>query len=540
MQKIFVVVIIFFCAGMYYSAQACTNILVTSGASTDGSAMLVYLNDGEWIQQLQKYPAADHLPDELLNVGDGKILQSKHTYGRIGFQMNEKQLAIGETTFTGREELWNHNLFLKYWHLMELALDRAASAREAIEEMTSLVEEYGYGSEGESFSIADKHEAWILDMIGTGDGNPGAVWVAVRVPDGMISAHANHSRIGEFPLDDPENCMYSDNVINMAVERGYYDPNSKKPFRFNEVYCPATPATLRYCESRVWSIFNRAAPSLNLSPDYHRGVKEAGRYPLFVKPDKKLALADVMALVRDHYEGTPWDMTKGLDAGPYGSPNRNRPLTFEVDEEQCAWERPISNVNTAFSFIGQCRSWLPDAVGGVMWYSPDDTYTNCYTPFYPSMKHIPDAYAHGNQGKFSWESAWWAFNFVSNYINLKYSYMIKDVQKVQHKLEKQALAQQDSVEQVALALYNSNPKDAVQYLESYSTKTASHVVEKWRGLGQFLITKYIDGYINDEKGREQPTGYPQDWYNRVVEDKPSLKNAVWNSEKKKSAEPGSY
>ncbi len=522
------------------SSYSCTNILVTPGASRDGSAMIVYLNDGEWIQQLQKYPAADHAPGEWLNVGNGKVLQASHTYGRIGFQMNEKQVAIGETTFTGREELWDHDCFLKYWHLMELALDRAASAREAIQVMTSLVEEYGYGSEGESFSIADKNEAWILEMIGSGSGIKGAVWVAVRVPDGMISAHANHSRIGEFPLDDPENCMYSENIISLAIEKNYYNPNAGEPFRFNEVYCPATPATLRYCESRVWSIFNRAAPSLKLSVDYNRGVQGAERYPLFIKPDKKLGVQDVMVLVRDHYEGTPMDMTKGLEAGPYGTPNRNRPLTFTVNGQQCSWERPISNVNTAFSFISQSRAWLPDEIGGVMWYSPDDTYTNCYTPFYPSMNTIPDAYAHGDQGRFSWNSAWWAFNFVSNYINLKYSYMIKDVQKVQVKLETIALARQDSVEQAALFAFKQDKSKGVQLLEDYSIKAANHVVDEWRRLGQFLITKYIDGYINDEKGPEQSVGYPQDWYDKAVQDKPSLIIPKWGSENKKSVEPKSY
>ncbi len=522
------------------SSYSCTNILVTPGASRDGSAMIVYLNDGEWIQQLQKYPAADHAPGEWLNVGNGKVLQASHTYGRIGFQMNEKQVAIGETTFTGREELWDHDCFLKYWHLMELALDRAASAREAIQVMTSLVEEYGYGSEGESFSIADKNEVWILEMIGSGSGKKGAVWVAVRVPDGMISAHANHSRIGEFPLDDPENCMYSENIISLAIEKNYYNPNAGEPFRFNEVYCPATPATLRYCESRVWSIFNRAAPSLKLSVDYNRGVQGAERYPLFIKPDKKLGVQDVMVLVRDHYEGTPMDMTKRLEAGPYGTPNRNRPLTFTVNGQQCSWERPISNVNTAFSFISQSRAWLPDEIGGVMWYSPDDTYTNCYTPFYPSMNTIPDAYAHGDQGRFSWNSAWWAFNFVSNYINLKYSYMIKDVQKVQVKLETIALARQDSVEQAALFAFKQDKSKGVQLLEDYSIKAANHVVDEWRRLGQFLITKYIDGYINDEKGPEQSVGYPQDWYDKAVQDKPSLIIPKWGSENKKSVEPKSY
>lgn len=534
------ILLIFLFLAVGIPANSCTNILVSPGASKDGSAIIVYLNDGEWIQQLQKNPAADHVPGEWLKVGSGKVLQVPHTYGRIGFQMNEKQVAIGETTFTGREELWNHNCFLKYWHLMELALDRAATAREAIEVMTSLVDEYGYGSEGESFSIADKHEAWILEMIGMGPEKKGAVWVAMRVPDGMISAHANHARIGEFPLDDPENCFYSKNVISLAVEREYYDPSSGEPFRFNEVYCPATPATLRYCESRVWSIFNRAAPSLHLSVDYNRGVQGAKRYPLFITPDKKLGLQDVMALVRDHYEGTPMDMTKGLEAGPFGTPNRNRPLTFTVDGKQCAWERPISNVNTAFSFISQSRAWLPDEIGGVMWYSPDDTYTNCYTPFYPGMKKIPEAYAHGDHGHFSWNSAWWAFNFVSNYINLKYSYMIKDVQKVQKELETVALAQQDSVEQEALLAFQQNKNESIQLLENYCTQTANHVVYEWKELGQYLITKYIDGYMNDKKGSEQSVGYPQDWYNKAVQDKPSLVIPDWGSATNKAEEPKSY
>lgn len=538
MFKNFLLTLAIFMAGVI-PVFSCTNILVSPGASKDGSAMIIYLNDGEWIQQLEKYPAADHPAGSWREIGSGRVKQVPHTYGRIGFQMNEKQVAIGETTFTGREELWNHGVFLKYWHLMELALERAASAREAIQVITSLVEEYGYGSEGESFSIADKHEAWILDMIGVGADQKGAVWVAMKVPDGMISAHANHSRIGEFPMNDPENCLHSDNVISLAVARGYYDPKSGEPFRFNDVYCPATPASLRYCESRVWSIFRRAAPSQNFSPDYHRGVKGAKPYPLFIKPDYKIGVAELAALVRHHYEGTPWDMTKGLEAGAYGTPNRDRPLTFQVDGEDCAWERPISNVNTAFSFISQSRAWLPDEVGGIMWYSPDDTYTNCYAPFYPAINSVPDAYAHGDQGKFSWDSAWWAFNFVSNYINLKYSYMIKDVKPVQQKLEKEMQARQDSVEKAALALLKTNKEQAVADLTNYCSKTATGVVNSWRELGQLLITKYIDGYINDENGPEQKAPYPQEWYDRAVKDKPSLKNTVWD-DGAESKEPRSY
>ncbi len=274
----------------------CTNLLVTKGASADGSAFLVYTNDGEWLYQLTNKAAADHQPGDSLefpagkNGKPGKISQVPHTFAVIGFQMNEHQLAVGETTFTGREELWNHSKYLQYWHLMSLALERAKTAREAILVITSLVEEYGYGSEGESFSLVDPNEAWILEMVGTGDGGEGAIWVAVKIPDGNIAAHANMARIGEFPLNDPENCLYSKNAISFAIEKGYFKPESGEPFRFNEVYNPHSPDRLKYCESRVWSLFRRAAPSLELSSDYHRGVEGAERYPLWIKPDKKIAL----------------------------------------------------------------------------------------------------------------------------------------------------------------------------------------------------------------------------------------------------------
>ncbi|MCF6341453.1 MAG: C69 family dipeptidase, partial [Bacteroidales bacterium] len=283
-------------------AFSCTNILVSRGASADSATYLVYTNDGEWLYHLDRTAAADHKAGDLLEYHSlsgktFKIHQVPHTYAIIGFQMNEHQLAIGETTFEGRVDLWDKDLPLKYWDLMRLALLRAKTAREAIEVMTSLTAIYGYGSEGESFSIADPNEAWLLEMIGTG-GKGGAVWVARRVPDGYMTAHANHSRIGEFPLDDPDNCLYSDNVISLAIEKGFYDPNSNEPFRFNDAYDPPSPEHLKYTETRVWSIFRRAAPSQEFSPGYHRGKAGAKRYPLFIKPDKKLALQDVFALVR--------------------------------------------------------------------------------------------------------------------------------------------------------------------------------------------------------------------------------------------------
>jgi len=437
---------------------ACTNIIITKGASADGSVMLAYTNDGEWLYRLSLTPGKMHAPGDSIrfsssrNKTAGSIAQPSVTYSVVGFQMNEHQVAIGETTFTGREELWNRSGFVEYWHLMQLALERATTAREAIGVMTGIVEQYGYGSEGESFSIIDPHEAWILEMIGTGTGGEGAIWVAVKIPDGYISAHANMARIGEFPLDDPENCLYSENVISFAIEKGYFDPDAGNPFCFNEVYNPPSPDRLKYCETRVWSIFRRAAPQLNLSPDYHRGVEQAERYPLWIKPDAKLSLSDMFSLLRDHYEGTPYDMTKGIDAGPYGNPNRHRPLFWEEENVKYSWERPISTFNTAFSYVAQARSWLPPDIGGIAWFGVDDTWFTCYFPVFTGVDSLPAPFTTGNINKFSWDSAWWVFNFVSNYANLRFSDMIDDIIAVQTELETDLIAGQDSVVQIAINL----------------------------------------------------------------------------------------
>jgi dipeptidase len=359
-----------------------------------------------------------------------------------------------------------------------------------------------------------------LEMIGPGPGGDGAVWVAVRVPDGYISCHANKARIGEFPLDDPENCIYSGNVMSFAAEHGYYDPDSDEPFRFCETYCPATPKNQRYADARVWSIFRRAAPSQNISPDYHRAVADAEPYPLWIKPDKKLSLADVFALMRDHYEGTDYDMTEGIDAGPYGTPNRWRPMTWTVDSIEYVWERPISTQQTGFSCISQSRSWLPDAVGGVYWYGMDDTYFTVYIPLYCGINDIPESFTVGSLQKFSWKSAWWVFNFVANYANLKYSYMIHDIQAVQSDLEGAFLALQPSVERTAIGLAESNPELMTRYLTDYSVSHGELVVRRWRELGEHLLTKYNDGYVKDEEGVPQEKGYSESWLEKVLRSRP--------------------
>lgn len=514
-----------FAGGAFTSvASACTNLLVTKGASEDGSVMITYTCDGEFHPHLSYMPAEDHEPGDSLAIESwggevrGWIEQVPHTCAVVDM-MNEHQLAISETTFDGRKELRNPGGLLHYFDLIKLALQRVRTAREAISVMTDLVEEYGYLSTGESFSIADTEEAWILEMIGPGEGGVGAIWVAVRIPDGYISAHANKARIGEFPLDDPENCIYSENVISFAVERGYYDPDSGEPFLFNEAYCPSDPKNQRYGDARVWSIFNRAAPSLDLSPDYHRAKPGADPYPLWIKPDENLSVKDVFALMRDHYEGTPFDMSKGVDAGPYGLPYRFRPMHWTVDSVEYAWERPVSTQQTGFSFVSQSRSWLPDPIGGVYWYGMDDTWYTCYTPLYCGIDAIPESYTVGKLGEFSWESAWWMFNLVSNYSYIRYSDMIKDIQAVQSEIEEEHLALQPAIEKVAVELHGTDPDLMRRFLTDYSVSHGEQTVDRWRELAVHLITKYNDGYVKNERGRPEQVGYPEAWLRRVIEDR---------------------
>ncbi len=505
-------------------ADACTNILVTKGASADGSVIITYACDGRFHPRMRRKDATDHEPGSVVEIKDwsgtlrGTIPQVEHTYAVVGL-MNEHQLAISETTTTGREELQNPDGLLHYWTLMQMALERASTAREAIEVMTSLVEEFGYRSTAESFSIADPNEVWLMEMIGTGPGGDGAIWVARRIPEGYISAYANGPRIRDFPLDDPENCLYSENVVSFAIDKGYYDPADGNPFSFADAYDAPTVQSRRYTATRVWSIFRRAAPSLELDPDYHRGVSSATPYPLWIKPDTKLSVADVMALMRDHYEGTPYDMTRGVDAGPFGNPNRWRPISWEVDGTSYTWERPISTQQTGFSFVSQSRSWLPDPIGGVYWYGLDDTYTSCYVPLYAGINRLPQSFTVGRIDTFSWDSAWWVFNFVANITNLKYAYMVEDILVVQRELESRFLAMQPVIEETALALASSDPAMLQEYLTLYSVGQADEMVRRWKELGEHLLTTYNDGYVAG-KGNEVERGYPESWLREVLRARP--------------------
>jgi dipeptidase len=520
-HRIFLMGLLFFLASSL--SFPCTSIIVTKGASADGSVIITYSCDGEFLPRFRLYPAADHGVGEKVEIRGfrskrGEIPEVAHTYKVLDL-MNEFQVAIGETTFDGRLELVNPDGLLDYPQLMVLALQRAKTAREAIKVMGDLVDEYGYESSGESFSIADKDEAWIMEMIGPGKGGHGAIWVAQRIPDGMICAHANMSRIGEFPLQDPENCLFSKNVISFAIEKGYYNPKNG-PFNFSYVYNPPTEQQVKYSARRVWSIFRRAAPALNLSFEYSSSVKNAKPYPLWIKPDRKLSVRDVMAFHRDHYEGTPFDMTKDLTAGPYGAPDRWRPIDWKVDGKDYSWERPISTQQVGFIFVSQSRSSVPDAVGGVYWYGMDNPFTNFFVPLYTSITDAPEAYTKGSMQAFSRDSAWWTFNFVANYANLRYSDMIQDIQKVQKDIEDLEFDLQPAIEQAALNLMSSNPQMIPVFLTRYCLSNAQMNLDRWWKLADFLVTKYNDGYVHDGQGRPREAGYPEKWLREEIKKYP--------------------
>jgi dipeptidase len=504
----------------------CTSILVTKGASADGSTMITYAADSHDLYgELYFTPAGIHPFGSMRDIIEwdtgkllGRIPQAAVTYQTIG-NMNEHQVAITESTWGGRKELKGPSGIIDYGSLIWLGLERAKSAREAIEVMTSLVEEYGYASTGESFSISDANEVWLMEMIGKGEGRKGAVWVAMKVPDGYITAHANQARIRTFPQNDPKNVLYSKDVISFAREMGWFDGRDAD-FSFADAYAPFDFGKLRFCDARVWSVFRRAAPSMHLPVEMILGDVNAERVPLWIKPDTKLAVADVMALMRDHFGGTELDMSKDVGAGPFALPYRWRPMTWEIDGKSYIHERAISTQQTGYALVSQSRSWLPDPIGGVLWFGLDDTYSTVYMPMYMGMKRVPHSMAvgTGDFSKFTWESAFWTFNFVSNWAYSRYSDMIVDIQKVQRELEGRFLADQAEVEKAALDLFNRAPGLARDYLTDYSVRIADETVARWRKLGEHLIWKYIDGNVRDSQGNVTHPRYPDDWYRRIVTD----------------------
>jgi dipeptidase len=518
MKKLFLITLsTFILFTQNYNLDACTNLIVTKGASTDGSTMITYSADSyEFYGELYHFKAAVYPEGAKLDVYDwntGKYIstipQAKITYNVVG-NINEHQVVIGETTFTGRSELIDSKGKIDYGSLMYIALQRSKSAREAIKIMTDLVAEHGYYSSAESFSIGDKDEAWILEMSGKGEGNTGAVWVARKIPDGYISGHANQARITTFPLDDPENCIYSPDVISFAREMGYYS-GSDEDFDFAAAYNPLDFGGVRYCDARVWSMFRRVNKSMDDYLGYIKG-ESLERMPLWVKPDNKISVHDVMQLMRDHYEGTDLDMTKGIAAGPYGMPYRCSPLSFTVDGEKYFNERPISTYQTGFSFVSQSRSHLPNEIGGVLWYGVDDTYMTVYAPMYCSIKEIPYHYGEGvaSLSEFNWDSMFWVFNAVSNFVYPRYSLAIDDLQMKQNELEGGFLINQPTIENTALSLLKKSRGEAIDYLTEYSNKAGNKTYTTWKKFFEFMNMKYIDGVIKDEFGKPKRVGYPKE------------------------------
>ncbi|OJW24685.1 MAG: hypothetical protein BGO49_06505 [Planctomycetales bacterium 71-10] len=508
-------------------ASACTNVVVGRKASRDGSVMVTYTSDITIMPRLLRIPGGEHKEGGTVEVKGwetddvrGRIPQASRTYSVVGL-INEHQVSMGETTTGGRRELRDRKGLLDYDALMMLVLQRAKTAREAISLVDSLCREHGYGSSAETFSIADKNEAWIMELINKGPGQKGIVWVAARVPDDCITAHANMSRITTFPLDDPENWLYAPDVISFAVEKGYYDPKSGEPFRYRDAYHPDHgPSARRACAGRVWSVYRRSAPSANFSDAWFRGEAGVEDYPLFVKPDAPLAVGDVMGLMRDHFEGTPYDMTQGPDAGPFNSPFRLRPLVFHADGQEYMWERPISSPHAGFTVVHQSRAGLPDAVGGVTWFTPDDASTSCFTPLYCSIDALPSSYVAGDYQKFSWDSAFWIMNLVSNLAYDRWSHVYPDVQAAQRKREEAILKMQPVVEEAAAKLATTDPALAKSFLTSFSTSTAEDVFRGWRGLAEAILTKHLDGYVKDADGEARETGYPEEWLRHVVKSRP--------------------
>ncbi len=531
------------------NTEACTNFLVTPGASVNGSAMITYAADAHVLYgELYFRPAANYSPGAMMDVREwdtnkllGRIPQLSHTYSVIG-NMNEHQVAIGETTYGGRSELRDTTGIIDYGSLIYITLQRARTAREAVNIMGELVKEHGYYSSGESFSIADPNEVWILELIGKGtemvskggktiNKYKGAVWVAVRIPDGYVSGHANQARIQQFPLDDPENCLYAPDVIDFAREKGYYE-GSDEDFSFSDTYAPVDFSAARFCDMRVWSFFKDINDNMDQYFSYVKGEELENRMPLYIKPNRKLSNRDLMNFMRDHLEGTELDMSNDAGAGPFGLPYRWRPLTWEYDGKMYVNERATATQQTGFSFIAESRPKKPDWLGGILWFGIDDAAATTYVPMYCGMTRVPESYAVGNGDllTYSETSAFWAFSFVSNFSYLRYNVMMEDVKKVQTELEEKYIAEVLEIDAAAAALNKANPEMAREFITDYSVKTGNNTVQRYKELGQFLLVKYIDGNIKKEENGvflRSPDGYPlspdqpgysEQWKGIVVED----------------------
>lgn len=514
---------ILFLAACFFAATvetfACTNLIVGKNASADGSTIVSYSADSYGLfGELYHYPAGIHKKGTMMKINEwdtgkylGEIEQAHQTYNVIG-NMNEFQVTIAETTFGGRPELVDTTGVIDYGSLIYLGLQRSRTAREAIKVMTDLVQKYGYYSSGESFTIADPNEIWIMEMIGKGPGIRGAVWVAVRVPDDCISAHANQARIHQFNMDDKENCVYASDVVSFARERGYFT-GVNKDFSFANAYAPLDFGARRFCEARVWSFFNKYTDQGQAFLPYIQGDTDTPM-PLFMKPTRKLSVQDVKEMMRDHYEGTPLDITKDFGAGPYKMPYRLSPLTFKVGDKEYFNERPISTQQSGFVFVSQMRSFKPDAIGGVLWFGLDDANMTVFTPVYCCTTQAPTCYTRVDGADyitFSWNSAFWIYNWVANMVYPRYDLMINDVRATQKELETTFFNAQAGIEETAEKLLLKDKAAAVEFLTNYTGMTAQNAFDKWKNLGTFLIVKYNDGVtkrVKDGQFERNSIGQP--------------------------------
>ena len=525
------------------SAFACTNIIVGKKASADGSVFVSYSADSYGMYgNIYSHRGGVHPHGEMRKVYDwdtnkyhGEIAQAQRTYNVVG-QMNEHQVSITETTFGGREELWETEGIIDYGSLIYIALERATSAREAITIMTALVDEYGYCSEGESFSICDKNEAWIMEMIGKGKGQKGAVWAAVRIRDDCVAAHANQSRITRLSQYDKKSVLCSKDVIKFAREKGYFTGKDSE-FSFRDAYAPNDFSAVRYCDARVWSIFNRLCEGMDKYVDYAAGKDLKGEMPLYMKPKKPVTLQDVMNGMRDHYENTPFDIRDEVGAGPYNMPYRPTPLSWEVDGKKYFNERPVCTQQTAFCFVGQMRSWMPDALGGIAWVTNDDPNMAPFVPLYCSIDQVPRCFCRieGEQDDvtFSWKSAFWLQNTVSNMVYPYYEKMFPDLLSYRESLDRSFGARVPVWEKTVMggdSIYNV-------YTTNFTNECAEQMMQQWTELFQYLVVRHndmalkkvADGGVNVPIGKrfkktehglaEAPDrpGYPEAYRKAIVE-----------------------
>ena len=505
--------------GSVSEAEACSNFIVGKKASVDGSVMCSYsADDYGMFQYLCHYPAAKHAKGEMRKIFDwdsnkyyGEIPEAAETYNVIG-NINEWQVTIGETTYGGREEMVDSTGIMDYGSLIYVALQRSKSAREAIKVMTTLANTYGYNSEGETFTICDPNEAWIMEMMGKGAGSKGAVWVALRIPDDAICAHANQSRIGKFNMKDKKNVMYAKDVVSFARSKGWFK-GKDADFSWKMAYAKPDFSGRRFCDARAWAMLNHF---YDMSPylDWALGKNpDAQDMPLWVVPNKKVSVKDVEAVMRDHYEGTPLSVADGSDIGGgiWEMPYRPTPLMYKVDGKQYFNERPVSTQQSGFVFVSQMRSWLPREIGGVFWFANDDANMAAFTPVYCSMTERPECYNTPGVDAlhFSKKNAYWVCNMTSNMVYPRYSLMFPTLKEVRDSLDNSYFAAQAGVEKKAQELYAQNPQAAVKYLNGYSVEKAQQMLARWNQLFEFMVVKYNDMIIKptDKNGTFKKTPY---------------------------------